>query len=182
MKNPAIRIIPARENLLRLRGEGTADLDVTSIDLVLRMMNAVDVMKGVIFEELKAQSGLSEGKFTLLMCLRLAEHPLTVCEISHKIGVAPPTVSVMLGRMLEAKKPLVERRPSKSDARVSLVELTPAGRELLDMVLPVHFRRVEEFASGLNYEERETLIGLLAKLTAPFEAPEKSGKSPDEQP
>ena len=70
MKNPSIRIIPARESLRRVHGEGAADLDVSSIDLMLRMMNAVDVVKGVIFDELKASTGLSEGKFTMMMCLR----------------------------------------------------------------------------------------------------------------
>lgn len=75
----------------------------------------------------------------------------------------------MVARMEGEKKPLIVRRSSTRDARSSLVELTPAGRELLDRILPVHFRRVEEFAAPLTYEERETLIGLLAKLTAPFE-------------
>ena len=73
MKNPSIRIIPARESLRRVHGEGAADLDVSSIDLMLRMMNAVDVVKGVIFDELKAATGLSEGKFTLMLCLRAFE-------------------------------------------------------------------------------------------------------------
>lgn len=99
MKNPSIRIIPARESLRRVHGEGAADLDVSSIDLMLRMMNAVDVVKGVIFDELKAATGLSEGKFTLMMCLREEGKPLAISDISQRIGVAPPTVSVMVARM-----------------------------------------------------------------------------------
>lgn len=169
MKNPSIRIIPARESLRRVHGEGAADFDVSSIDLMLRMMNAVDVVKGVIFDELKASTGLSEGKFTMMMCLREEGKPLSIGDISRRIGVAPPTVSVMVARMVEEKKPIIVRRSSEKDARSSLVELTPEGRELLDRVLPVHFRRVEEFAAPLTYEERETLIRLLTKLTAPFE-------------
>lgn len=90
MKNPSIRIIPARESLRRVHGEGAADLDVSSIDLMLRMMNAVDVVKGVIFDELKASTGLSEGKFTMMMCLREEGKPLSIGDISQRIGVAPP--------------------------------------------------------------------------------------------
>ena len=127
MKNPSIRIIPARENLRRVHGEGAADLDVSSIDLMLRMMNAGDVVKGVIFDELKASTGLSEGKFTMMMCLREEGKPLSIGDISQRIGVAPPTVSVMVARMVGEKKPLIVRRSSKKDARSSLVEPRRAG-------------------------------------------------------
>ena len=156
MKNPSIRIIPARESLRRVHGEGAADLDVSSIDLMLRMMNAVDVVKGVIFDELKASTGLSEGKFTMMMCLREEGKPLSIGDISQRIGVAPPTVSVMVARMVGEKKPLIVRRSSEKDARSSLVELTPEGRELLDRVhrppLEAHgaFREEDAVRNGLT--------------------------------
>ena len=77
----------------------------------------------------------------------------------------------MVARMLQAEEPLVLRTSSEKDARAKFVELSDAGRRLLDRALPEHFERIAEFSSALSGEEREQLIALLKKL-APSDAGE----------
>ena len=162
--NPVRRMLPARENLRRVHGESAREIDVAGVDMMLHLINVVDIIRSTVYESLRRSTGLTEGKFTLMMVLRDAEGPLGVSELSERLGVAP-------ARMLQAEEPLVLRTSSEKDARAKFVELSDAGRRLLDRALPEHFERIAEFSSALSGEEREQLIALLKKL-APSDAGE----------
>lgn len=163
--NPTKRMLPARDILRRVYGDKASDVDVSGIDMMLHLINVVDIIRGTIFEELRKETGLSEGKFALLMILRDLEKPLTIGTLSERAGVAPATVSVMISRMLQAKDPLITRTDSSTDGRASLITLSAAGNALLDQALPAHFKRVSEFAHCISGDERERLIELLQRLT-----------------
>lgn len=169
--NPVRRMLPARENLRRVHGESAREIDVAGVDMMLHLINVVDIIRSTVYESLRRSMGLTEGKFTLMMVLRDAEGPLGVSELSERLGVAPATISVMVARMLQAEEPLVLRTSSEKDARAKFVELSDAGRRLLDRALPEHFERIAEFSSAFSGEEREQLIALLKKL-APSDAGE----------
>lgn len=163
--NPTKRMLPARDILRRVYGDKSSDVDVTGIDMMLHLINVVDIIRGTIFEELRKETGLSEGKFALLMILRDLEKPLPIGTLSERAGVAPATVSVMISRMLQAQDPLITRTDSSTDGRASLIALSATGQALLNRALPTHFKRVSEFARCLSNEEREQLIELLQRLT-----------------
>ncbi|MDO5532429.1 MarR family winged helix-turn-helix transcriptional regulator [Sutterella sp.] len=165
-----MRLLPARENLRRVHGAGATDLDVSGIDMMLHLINAVDIIRATIYESLRKETGLSEGKFTLMMALRDANRPLSIGTISAQLGVAPATISVMVGRMLREDRPLISTSTSDRDARSTLVRLSPAGKRLLDKSLPAHYRRIAEFTEGVNQDEREQLIALIRKLVRRPEA------------
>lgn len=67
-----------------------------------------------------------------------------------------------LVHVLEAKD-LIVRHAAESDARVSLISLSPNGRKLVDQLRSVVRAVVDETLSGLDAEERGTLHRLLAK-------------------
>ncbi len=58
------------------------------------------------------------------------------------------------------------REPNPDDGRGKFVRLTDAGRELLDAVLPDHLATEREILAPLTAAERDTLAGLLSKLTS----------------
>jgi DNA-binding MarR family transcriptional regulator len=70
--------------------------------------------------------------------------------------------------------------PDPADGRGLLVELTPAGLELVDRVAPAHLARERELLAPLTETEQATLAGLLRKRLAAFEqtrpAPPPSGR------
>ena len=118
----------------------------------------------MVFSNLTKSTGVTEGKFALLMVLHDAGMPLPVGELAARLRVSTPTASTMLQRMLVSPEKLIVKTPSATDARSTLIALTDAGQKYLTDLLPGHFQRVEAFASVLSPEERLELIGLLRKL------------------
>src|SRR5262245_5769820 len=78
---------------------------------------------------LLAPLGLHTGQEVLR--LELARHgPMIQAQLSKALGSEPPSVTLMV-RKLEASGH-VRRRPAPSDARATVVELTDAGRAVVD--------------------------------------------------
>lgn len=63
-----------------------------------------------------------------------------------------------------ARRGLVSRVPHPEDRRVKLAELSPAGRELLGVVLPRHHAGVRELFGVLNRDDLATLTDLMRRL------------------
>jgi DNA-binding MarR family transcriptional regulator len=61
---------------------------------------------------------------------------------------------------------LVRRRRSDRDGRVVLLELTEAGRELVDTQFPRRLARDTKILESLSPQERAQLITLLRKVSA----------------
>ena len=151
-------MIPSRQTLRRVNGRAPSDLDVAGVDLILHLMSAVEVIRNSVYTRLHKEAGLSEGKFSLMMSLRDAGHPVSTGRLAAHLGVSDATVSVMVKRM-----------------RAVLVGLTKAGEALLDRHLPDHFARIAEFSAPLNAEERDQLVALIKKLLGPDPAADELG-------
>jgi hypothetical protein len=59
---------------------------------------------------------------------------------------------------------LIERRPDPQDRRGLLIELTPAGRRLVDDAVTDHVAAEHRLLTALTPAERDQLAGLLRKL------------------
>ena len=171
------RLMPTRENLRRIHSQYSASEDeVAGVELFLYLNRAADVCREEIYGRLHEASGLTEGKFALLMALYDAEKPVPLVELAERVGVSASTTSIMVGRMMKAEHPLVAKTTAEADARSTLVSLTDAGRSIVESALPDHSNRVGRFMNVLSNTERETMIALLKKLVdAPrTEAPQTS--------
>lgn len=173
--DPKRRMIPSRQTLRRVNGRAPSDLDVAGVDLILHLMSAVEVIRNSVYTRLHKEAGLSEGKFSLMMSLRDAGHPVSTGRLAAHLGVSDATVSVMVKRMLAEETPLIARYADPDDRRAVLVGLTKAGEALLDRHLPDHFARIAEFSAPLNAEEREQLVALIKKLLGPDPAADELG-------
>jgi DNA-binding MarR family transcriptional regulator len=91
-------------------------------------------------------AGLSAGQELIVMRL-FDSPPRSQAELTRWLGVEPPTTAKMLERMEKAG--IVERVPSQTDRRVTLVSLTAEGRAI--------HQRVQNVWSDL---ERVTVAGL----------------------
>lgn len=97
-------------------------------------------------QELLRETGLSAGQELIVMRL-FDSPPQSQAELTRWLGVEPPTTAKMLARMEKAG--IVERVPSETDRRVTLVSLTEEGRAI--------HGRVENVWGDL---ERVTVAGL----------------------
>ena len=111
-----------------------------------------------------ARHNLSKGRFQILANLKRNDGLAAPAELAEVCGVTRATVTGLVDTLEAAG--LVERVQDSHDRRSVQVKLTPAGERHLDEMLPDHFHRVSTLMSGLTQAERDTLMGLLAKIEA----------------
>lgn len=95
--------------------------------------------------ELLAELGLHPGQEFVLMALA-AKGPQVQRRLGEELGCEPPTITLMV-RKLEAAGH-VARRPSPTDGRATLVELTRQGRGLLKRLDELWMQLAEETIAG----------------------------------
>jgi len=99
--------------------------------------------------------------FAVLEAL-LHRGPLPVNTIGKKVLLTSGSITVAVDRLEE--RGLVLRAPDPFDKRVTLVHLTPAGKELIEQAFCEHARQLEGLVSCLSDEERVELTRILKKL------------------
>ncbi|MBD2848654.1 MarR family transcriptional regulator [Paenibacillus sp. IB182496] len=104
--------------------------------------------------------GINKEHFMLLELLySKGAHP--VQKISERLDIPSGSITYVVDKL--AGKGLVGRRPHPDDRRTSLVELTVAGRELLETVFPEHAKVISRSLSALRPEEKRTLLALMKR-------------------
>jgi DNA-binding MarR family transcriptional regulator len=87
-----------------------------------------------------------------------------VYEIASELGITTGGASKLIDR-IEADG-LCRRRPNPEDRRSSLLELTPAGRKLLQTASEVFDDELERRLGGLTPRAVEQLLSTLTRLRA----------------
>jgi DNA-binding MarR family transcriptional regulator len=108
-----------------------------------------------------AEVGLHVGQEMVLFEL-WKEDGLKGGELAERLGVEPPTVSRMLGRLEGCG--LLERSRDPEDARSFKVCLMEKGRSLEGPVADAWERVEERSFRGMSDEEKALLKGLLARV------------------
>lgn len=118
-----------------------------------------------------ARVGLHTGQESLLKALA-ADDGMTMSDLASVLGVQPPTVTKMIGRL--AAQDYVERRASKGDGRQAEVHLTERGRRAIDNIDRL-WKRIEKTAlDGIDDKDRKRLRKLLRQIERNL-----GGKRPD---
>ncbi len=123
---------------------------ISGTQLWLVLIKAYHSLLG--FTELTLKdSGLGESEFRILEAL-LHKGAMPVNTIGAKVFLTPGSISVAVDRLL--KRGLVTRTNSTEDRRVRNVDLTAAGRKLIEQVFSAHARQVDRLAEVLSPKER----------------------------
>src|SRR3984893_5330367 len=110
-----------------------------------------------------APFGIHPGHKLLLLELEVAG-PCTQAQLAAASGYEPPTITLSV-RQLEAAG-LVVRRPSLTDGRATVVELSDEGRALLPKLKAAWRRLAEQTVAGLTSTPPDRLDDVLAALAA----------------
>ena len=105
--------------------------------------------------------GLHPGQEVLLLELD-AHGPCTQTQLAGALGCEPPSVTVMVQKLEAAG--LIERSPSASDGRATVVELTDTGRALMPKLKEVWLRLAEATVAGLSGASLDSLLAVLGGL------------------
>lgn len=110
---------------------------------------------------------LSIAEFHTLECIGNGEDSRrTVGEIAEALAVTVPTVTVCVGKLV--KKGYVTKTRSEKDARVAIIELTPAGSRMNRLHRFFHEQMVLSIGHEFNDEELDSLLRCIRKLNAFF--------------
>lgn len=88
--------------------------------------------------------------------------PQTIQTIKNKILIASSSTTYVIDQLV--KKGHAKRELCQADKRVTYVEITEEGKELMDDVFPKHAKRIEKHFEQLTEEELVQLKTLLRKV------------------
>lgn len=110
-----------------------------------------------------APFGIHPGHKLVLFALDSAG-PRTQSQLAADTGFEQPTITLSV-RQLEAAG-LVARKPSPTDRRATIVELSAKGRALLPELRAAWCRLAEQTVAGLSSTSLDQLADVLADLAA----------------
>jgi DNA-binding MarR family transcriptional regulator len=149
------------------------DVDTRPFAIVGRIGRAGHLLDAAIEDKLAAH-GLSRWSWDVLTALRRTGRPyrLTPTSLYRELMRTSGAISNRLKRLED--QGLVRRVADPADGRGVLVELTPAGKRLVDKVIAEHLDNERRLVAGLSRTEQRELSGLLRKLLLTLEPEEQA--------
>lgn len=148
--------------LSKSTGKGGIEMDRTkeSLKLVVAIMRTNNKLDGIARMDAN-RFGLNMTEFAVLELLyNRGRQPIQ--KIGERILIASSSTTYVLDKL--CAKGLAERQPDLLDRRVTYVEITAKGKELMDEVFPVHAEHITEAFNELSEQEIKTLQQLLKTL------------------
>jgi DNA-binding MarR family transcriptional regulator len=106
---------------------------------------------------------LTFSQVNVLMTLSYVQKPMTLTEISPFLPIETASVSLVINSLQKLK--FIQRRHSSADRRKIFITLTPAGKEMVDILWPPIFNLVTDmFYKSLTDEERKLFMNMLRKI------------------
>ena len=149
--------------ILEQWGRERPDLDATPLAVIGRVSRLSRELE-LRLEPVFARHGLEAGLYDVLATLRRAGAPYLVrpSELAASLMLTASGMTKRLDRLEQAG--LVARHPDPADRRGVLIELTPAGRQVIDSTATEHVANESNLLSALSRAERQQLASLLRKL------------------
>jgi DNA-binding MarR family transcriptional regulator len=121
---------------------------------------------------LLSKIGLHAGQESVLKALSDNDGQ-TMTDLASVLGVQPPTVTKMVGRLVS--QGYLERRASESDARQAHVFLTAHGNEALAEIDDVLDQVERRALDGIPQKDQRKLSRLLRRITRNLDGATDSG-------
>lgn len=131
-----------------------------ALDAYIKLLRAGRAVLARVEPRLTA-CGLTPTQFGVLEAI-LHKGPLSQRDLSRKVLTSAGNMTDLVDK-LEARG-LVRRVRQKSDRRAVQVELTPAGRDLIEPLFTRHADDIAAAMGGLSSEDLRQLSGLLRRL------------------
>ncbi len=144
------------------------DLNVVPVAVIARLGRATAYIDAMINARL-GEYGLTRGSWDVLASLRRVgpPHRLSPTDLYLALMRSSGAMTHRLYRL--ERSGLIKRLPDPQDGRGLLVQLTPAGVELVDKVTPSHLANERAMLAALTTDEQRQLTALLRKMLGAFE-------------
>jgi MarR family transcriptional regulator, 2-MHQ and catechol-resistance regulon repressor len=131
-----------------------------ALDTFIKLTRATNALEHTLFQAQKIP-GLTATQFGVLETLYHLG-PLCQGALSGKLLKSSGNVTLVLDNL--EKQDLVKRIRQEDDRRMVMIELTSAGRKLIEEVFPMVSAEITRAFSGLSPQEQKTLAELTKKL------------------
>ena len=133
-----------------------------SLRLWLGLLTCSSMVEREVRTRLRREFGATLPRFDMMAALERAPDGLSMGELSRRLMVSNGNVTGVAERL--ARKGLARRWSPPADRRSSRLALTARGRREFTAMAKAHQGWIEEMLAGLDAEEREALMALLAKV------------------
>lgn len=127
------------------------------------LLRAETSVRRVLASELERE-GVSAAGFSALVVLTTAGGSLELRILRRRLGWSKANATEVT-LTLESRG-FVRRRRLPHDRRAAAVDLTPAGRALVERLFPAHADRVSDAFAALDEGEKRSLAEICRKLAA----------------
>lgn len=148
---------------IREKHNGLVGTDRANIRLWLRLLSCSTVVEKRLRRRL-AERGATLPRFDVMATLERNADGMTMSALSRLLLVSNGNVTAVVKALV--KDGLVRMDLSPTDGRVSIVCLTPAGRESFAELAEAHHGWIDAMFAGLQKKESNQLFTLLGVLKA----------------
>ena len=142
-------------------------LDFEAMAVMSNLFRAASAVRNHLERTVLLSSDLSWTAFVVMWVAWIWE-PIETRQIAAEGGFSKATLTGVLGT-LEGRG-LVTRKKSTTDGRLVIVQLTDAGRTLMDKLFPKFNKQEQEIAGAMSHDSRVAVAEALRLLTMRVEA------------
>ncbi|HXZ99058.1 MAG TPA: MarR family transcriptional regulator [Candidatus Binatia bacterium] len=128
----------------------------------MNLTRAATLLLGELQRRRRPYADLSVAAFQVLAIIEGEGAPLPPSVVADRMLTTTATMTSLLDTL--ARRGLVQRLPHPDDRRMLLVDITDAGRDIVDLLLPVTHRITREVFDGFAEPDLERLIRLLGRV------------------
>jgi MarR family transcriptional regulator, negative regulator of the multidrug operon emrRAB len=163
---PNSQLDQVHANLRRLNRR-LPQLPVTE-SLIVRAAVILGRDTSTLIDRLLQPAGLTEGEFRVLMSLLAHGDRANAGDLCASLAQSPANLTRIADALV--KRGYVSRRPDAADRRRMLLQLKPAGRRMLDTLLPGVCKEVTALFDGFSAAEKKQMLEFFRRLLGSIEA------------
>ena len=152
----------AQRGITGSRSEKKEASGKSSLHLWLGLLTCSAMVEREVRVRLRREFSATLPRFDMMAALERAPDGLSMGELSRRLMVSNGNVTGIADRLV--REGLARRWSPPADRRSSRIALTARGREDFTAMAKAHRGWIEEMMAGLDAEEREALMALLAKV------------------
>jgi DNA-binding MarR family transcriptional regulator len=143
--------------------------------LVSTLLTASRVLVGVSARSLaEVEGAVTLTQFRVLVVLE-GHGSARLNQLASRLGVGPSTAMRTVDRLIAAG--FVQRHANARDRREVVIDLTPAGRRLVDTVTRRRREAIEQIVRAMPVERRQDLVEALITFAAAADEPVLAAES-----
>ncbi|MFH2201563.1 MAG: TolC family protein [Elusimicrobiota bacterium] len=153
---------PMRERFAHM-AENYPGFDPELIETHIGIIRTFDMLFRTLSKQLRPH-GLTPPAMGILFLLDGQERPLPMSAVSMQLLVSQANVTGLTDTLEKAG--LVRRLRTRADRRITLIEITPAGRKKIRAFWPGIIKLLKTIYAGVSGAERKTMRSAMANIRA----------------